>query len=158
MTSAVFPLKLAPNLEKSSESYSLDSIEIITQLEDDRITQSQDDSTANRQYIPVEKIKSLAQKKFEQTGEGLTWEDLVNDGPFKCAENKQSAQDTLYYHYGEGHLFTLGRTNPQQYFATPDDVEKATIYREKNTHSDPRGLGLRLLQMGNPLRRGMSPH
>jgi hypothetical protein len=101
MASAIFPLKLASNLEKSSESYSSGGIEIITQLEDNRITQSRDISRGISQYISVEKIKSLAETKFEQTGEGLTWKDLVNDGPFKCAENKQSAQDKLYYHYGE---------------------------------------------------------
>jgi hypothetical protein len=106
MTSAVFPLKLAPNLEKSSESYSLDDIEIITQLSNDRITQSRDVSRGNRQYIPVEKIKLFAKKKFEQSGEGLTWENLVNDGPFKCADSEQHAQKGV-----KGNFFLLHNHN-----------------------------------------------
>jgi DNA repair protein RadA len=140
MTSAVFPLKLAPNLQKSSKSYSLDGIEIITQLEDDRITQSRDDSRGIRQYISTKKIRLLAQTKFEQSGEGLTCEDLANDGPYKCVDDEQRARDTLHYHHKKRHLFTIGRKYPQQYFASPDDAEKATIYREKNTHSHPTGV------------------
>jgi len=115
-------------------------VEIITQLEDERITQSQDVPRSNRQYISAEKIRLLAQTKFKQSREGITYEDLVNDGSFKCVNIGQRAQDTLHYHKREGNLFTQGRTNPQQYFATEDDAEMAAIFREKNTHSDPTGV------------------
>jgi DNA repair protein RadA len=115
-------------------------VQNITQLEDERITHSRDAPRDNRQYISADNIKSLAKTKFKQSLEGLTYEDLVNDGPFKCADSEQRARDTLYYHYGEGHLFTFGRPIPQQYFATQDDAEKAAIYREKNTHSHPTGV------------------
>ena len=133
-------------------------MEIITQLEDERITQSQDVPRSNRQYISAEKIRLLAQTKFKQSREGITYEDLVNDGSFKCVNFGQRAQDTLHYHKREGNLFTQGRTNPQQYFATEDDAEMAAIFREKNTHSDPTEGSSILpmpLQMGIILQEGM---
>jgi RecA/RadA recombinase len=115
-------------------------VQNITQLEGERITHSQDVLSGNRQYISAENIRLLAQIKFKQSGEGLTYEDLVSDGPFKCVESEQRAQDTLHYHHKKGHLFTFRRTNPQQYFASEDDAEMAAIPREKNTHSDPTGV------------------
>jgi RecA/RadA recombinase len=115
-------------------------VQNITQLEGERTTQSQDVLRGYRQYISAEKIRLLAQTKFKQSRKGLTYENLVNDGHFKCANTAQHARDTLHYHKREGHLFTFGRTNPQQYFATKDEAEMATIYREKNTHSDPTGV------------------
>lgn len=113
----------------------------ITQLENERVTHSQDVLRGDRQYISAATIRLLAQKKFKQgREEGLTYEDLIYDGPFKCVECEQRAQDTLHYHHKKGHLFTYRRTNPQQYFATPDDAEMAAIYRKKNTHSDRIGV------------------
>lgn len=129
-------------MEESSSDF-LDSFRAqnITQSKGERTTHSQDVLRGNRQYISAENIRLLAQIKFKQCGEeGLTYEDLVNDGPFKCVESQQRAQDTLHYHHKKGHLFTFGRTNPQQYFASEDDAEMAAISREKNTHSDPTGV------------------
>jgi hypothetical protein len=131
-------------------------VENIAQLEGERITHSQDVLRGNRQYISAENIRLLAQTKFKQRRKGLTYEDLVDDGPFKCTESEQRARDTLHYHHKKAHLFTSGRTNPQQYFATPDDAEMAAIHREKNTHSHPKGLGILILQMVIlPLGKGL---
>jgi DNA-directed RNA polymerase sigma subunit (sigma70/sigma32) len=63
-------------------------VQNITQLEGERITHSQDVLSGNRQYISAENIRLLAQIKFKQSGEGLTYEDLVSDGPFKCVESE----------------------------------------------------------------------
>jgi hypothetical protein len=107
----------------------------ITQL--DLVGQS---SSSCRSYIHSSKIIELATGKFRNTGEGITYKDLMDAG---VSIHKNHAQDVLKYHLRKDNIFTLKDKRPQQYYPTgskSEVIEKTA----KNTPIDPTGVGILL--------------
>jgi hypothetical protein len=97
----------------------------------------------HRPPITADDIRRLAHAKFENSGKrlGLTWQDLVNKGPYKSVDTKLEAQDTIHHHKKEKNLYTNSPgTKPQQYFATEDEAKIAAINNRLNTQLNPSGV------------------
>jgi hypothetical protein len=91
-----------------------------------------------KSYIHSSTIIDLATDKFEKTGKGITYKDLMDAG---IVIHKRHAQDILKYHLRKGDIFTLKDKRPQQYYPTgirAEVIEKIA----KNTPIDPTGVGI----------------
>src|SRR5918992_1319217 len=91
-----------------------------------------------KSYIHSSTIIELAADKFEKTGKGITYKDLMDAG---IVIHKRHAQDILKYHLRKGDIFTLKDKRPQQYYPTgirAEVIEKIA----KNTPIDPTGVGI----------------
>ncbi len=85
--------------------------------------------------IHSSKIIELAADKFEKTGKGITYKDLMDAG---IVIHKRHAQDILKYHLRKWDIFTLKDKRPQQYY--PTNIKSKVIEKiTKNTPIDPKG-------------------
>lgn len=96
-------------------------------------------------------ISGLSNTKFESTGKGLTFKDLMR-GRNKREVTPKQAQNILKYHKKEGNLYVNSPiTIPQQYFASKEQAElSANLNKQKSggnkclvkssTHPDPTGV------------------
>jgi hypothetical protein len=106
----------------------------ITQL--DLVGQS---FSGRRSYIHSSTIIELATDKFEKTGKGITYKDLVDAG---ISIHKKHTQVILKYHLRKGNIFTLKDKRPQQYYPTHIKSEVIEKILAKNTPIDPTGVGI----------------
>jgi hypothetical protein len=125
--------------EKSSTHVHFESthIEPVTHVEE---RQQQLQLPPRRHHrVTAEDIQALAGSKFQCTGKGLTFKDLLKS-QYKRAYTKEQAQDILHYHKKRGNLYTNScRTKPQQYFCNEVDAEQAALYNSTITHIEPSG-------------------
>jgi hypothetical protein len=146
------------NLENLAETTSTHLLSQTTHLpqvihvkQQQPIQQSQQQLKPRNHRVSAERIRNLAHTKFENTGRtrGLTIDDLVREGPYKCVDTKRQAQDTIHNHKKAGNLYprTPG-TKPQQYFATEDEAKVAVINSQRNTQLDPSEVPVRSLAPG----------
>lgn len=134
----------------SKESYTQLSFEATHLYGDNPVTKEQQESLEHESHhchhhtpITADDIQCLAHTKFENSKKrlGLTWQDLVNEGPYKRVDTKLEAQDTLHHHKKEKNLYTNSPgTKPQQYFATEDEAKIAVINNRLNTQLNPSGV------------------
>jgi hypothetical protein len=91
-----------------------------------------------KSYIHSSTIIELAADKFNKTGKGITYKDLMQAG---IVVHKNHAQDVLKYHLRKGDIFTLKDKRPQQYY--PTEIRAEVIEKIlKNTPIDPTGVGI----------------
>jgi hypothetical protein len=93
----------------------------------------------SRRYTRAKEIENLAIKKYNETGKGITFNDLLSSG---IILHKKHAQITLKYHCKKDILFTLANHKPQQYYPAclKSDILKAKM--SKNIPVEPTGVGL----------------
>jgi hypothetical protein len=86
-------------------------------------------------HVGRKAIQYLAYTKFDKTGKGITYKDLVKHG-----KTSKQAKTILYYHKNKGNLYTNSPiTIPQQYFCSKEDAIEAATYSNRNIHPDPIG-------------------
>lgn len=91
----------------------------------------------------TEDIQRLADLKFESTGKGLTYKDLLKP-KYRYANTVKQAQRILRYYKNTGKLYTNStKTVPQQYFCSKQDVQLARRNNDIEKfciHSQPLGV------------------
>jgi hypothetical protein len=93
----------------------------------------------SRRYTRAKEIENLAIKKYNETGRGLTFNDLLTSG---LALHKKHSQITLKYCLKRKILFAPSNHKPQQYYPAclKSNVLKAKM--SKNIPVEPTGVGL----------------
>jgi hypothetical protein len=115
---------------------------------------------SSRKYIFEKTIQDLATKKYEESGYGITFEDVKTSF---CVP-KPKAQRSLKYFHDNGVLFTakdltsqginfISNTNPQQYFSTsikPNILEN--LKKTRIVPVEPTGVNLSTANLESLLR------
>jgi hypothetical protein len=115
---------------------------------------------SSRKYIFEKTIQDLATKKYEESGYGITFEDVKTSF---CVP-KPKAQRSLKYFHDNGVLFTakdltsqginfISNTNPQQYF--PTSIKPNILENLKKTRIvpvEPTGVNLSTANLESLLR------
>jgi hypothetical protein len=98
-----------------------------------------DDGRCVRRYTRAKEIENLAIKRYNETGKGITFNDLLSSG---LVLHKRLAQITLKYHCKRDILFTLANHKPQQYYPAclKSNILKANM--SKNIPIESTGVGL----------------
>ena len=88
-----------------------------------------------RRCVGRKVVQDLAYAKFDKTGRGLTYKDLIKHG-----KTPKQAKSILHYHKNKGNLYANSPiTIPQQYFCSKEDAIEAATYSNRNIHPDPIG-------------------
>jgi hypothetical protein len=97
------------------------------------------DDRCTRRYTRAKEIENLALKKYNETGKGVTFKDLLSSG---LVLHKKHAQITLKYCLKRKILFAPSNHKPQQYYPAclRSNVLKAKM--SKNMLVEPTGVGL----------------
>lgn len=91
--------------------------------------------------VTCEDIQDLANTKYQSTGKGLIYKDLLK-GYYKRAHTPKQAQNILKYHKKKGNLHSnIPITIPQEYFYTKDHAMLAATTNKRSTLPDPTGVG-----------------
>jgi hypothetical protein len=87
-------------------------------------------------HVGREAIQYLAYTKFDKTGKGITYKDLIKHG-----KTPKQAKNILHYHKNKGNLYANSPiTIPQHYFCSREDAIEAATYNNRNIHPDPMGV------------------
>jgi hypothetical protein len=98
-----------------------------------------DDGRRTRRYTRAKQIENLALMKYNKTGKGITFNDLLSSG---VVLHKKHAQITLKYCLKRKILFAPSNHKPQQYYPVclRSNVLKSKM--SKNIPVEPTGVGL----------------
>jgi len=85
-------------------------------------------------------IQTLAAEKFQSTGKGLTYKDLLRP-QYRRADSSKRAQRILKYHKNRGNLITNTPISiPQEYFCNKEHARLSALYNERSILPQPSGL------------------
>jgi hypothetical protein len=92
-----------------------------------------------RRYTRAKEIENLAVKRYNETGKGITFNDLLLGG---LALHKTHAQVTLKYCLKRKILFAPSNHKPQQYYPVCLKSNVLKVKMSKNIPVEPTGVGL----------------
>lgn len=87
-----------------------------------------------RRYTKRQRLSDLAECRYQETGKGITFQDIMNSN---MAKHKMQAQLILKHGLKSNVLFTLGKRRPQKYYPVSLKSEIMKCYLSNNI---PKGI------------------
>jgi hypothetical protein len=106
------------------------------------------DGRCARRYTRAKEIENLAVKRYNETGKGITFNDLLSRG---FALHKKHAQVTLKHCLKRNILFAPSNHKPQQYYPVCLKSNVLKVKMSKNIPVQPTGVGLPDIPSSRPL-------